>query len=175
MEAMEIVGMAFQRIEGSLGKALNKLTEDELHRQPQSDCNSIAWLAWHLTRVQDHHLSDLAGLDQVWTEDGWHAKFSMDPDPENVGWGHTPEQVANFRAPNAGILHEYYCAVLNRSRTYLANLQPEDLMRVLDEPQWNETVTVGIRLVSVMNDNTEHMGQINYLRGLFGGIGWRHR
>ena len=175
MEAVEIVGMALKRIEGSLGKALDNLTEEELHRQPHNDCNSIAWLAWHLTRVQDHHLSDLAGLDQTWTEGGWHAKFSMDPDPENVGWGHTPEQVANFRAPNAGILHEYYRAVLNRSRTYLTSLRSEDLMRVLEEPQWNETVTVGIRLVSVMNDNTEHMGQINYLRGLFGGMDWRRR
>ena len=175
MEAMEIVAMALKRIEGSLEKALDMLTEEDLHRQPRSDCNSIAWLAWHLTRVQDHHLSGLAGLDQTWTEDGWHAKFNMDPDPENVGWGHTPEQVANFRAPNAGILHEYYRAVLNRSRTYLIGLQSEDLERVLDEPQWNETVTVGIRLVSVMNDNTEHMGQINYLRGLFGGMDWRRR
>ena len=108
MEAKEIVAMALNRIEGSLEKALDKLTEEDLHRQPRSDCNSIAWLAWHLTRVQAHHLSDLAGLDQIWTEDGWYAKFRMDPDPENVGWGHTSEQVANFRAPNVGILHEYY-------------------------------------------------------------------
>jgi hypothetical protein len=97
----------------------------------------------------------------------------MGPDPENAGWGHTPTQVAAFKTPDAQTLLDYYVAVLDRSKAYLASLKPKDLDRVLDEPQWQVPVTVGVRLVSVINDNTEHMGQINYLRGLFQGRGWR--
>ena len=173
MEAIEMVANALVRVQGGLERALTGQTIDDLHRQPKEDCNSIAWLAWHLTRVQDDHLSDLAGREQAWTADGWHAKFGMEPDPKNAGWGHTPEQVAAFKTPDAQTLLDYYTAVLDRTKAYLASLSPKDLDRVLDEPQWREPVTVGIRLVSVISDNTEHMGQINYLRGLFQGLGWQ--
>ena len=173
MEAATFAADALGRISRGLERALKGITAEEMHRQPREDCNSIAWLAWHLTRVQDHHLSSLAGREQAWTADGWHARFGMEPDPENAGWGHTPEQAATFRAPDSQALLDYYTAVFDRSKAYLATLQPADLDWVLDEPQWQETVTVGIRLVSVVNDNSEHMGQINYLRGLFQGFGWQ--
>ena len=173
MEATALLTNALGRISQSLERALKGVTAEEMHRQPRADCNSMAWLAWHLTRVQDDHLSALAGREQAWTADGWHARFGMEPDSKNAGWGHTPEQVAAFRAPSSQALLDYHTAVLDRSKAYLATLKPADLDRVLDEPQWQETVTVGIRLASVLNDNTEHMGQINYLRGLFQGLGWQ--
>ena len=126
MEATAVVTDALGRIQESLGRALKGLTAEELHRQPKDDCNSIAWLAWHLTRVQDDHLSDLAGKEQAWTADGWHAKFGMEPDPKDIGWGYTPAQVAAFRAPDTQTLLGYYAAVLDRSKAYLATLKPAD-------------------------------------------------
>ena len=175
MEGTKLLADALGRIKGGLERALTGVSLEELHRLPQSDCNSIAWLAWHLTRVQDDHISSLASREQAWTDEGWHTRFGLEPDPSNVGWGHTPEQVAAFRSPDAQTLLDYHAAVMKRSTGYLATLGPADLGRVLNEPQWATSVTVGVRLVSVVNDGTEHMGQINYLRGLFQGLGWQRR
>ena len=55
----------------------------------QPDTNSIAWLTWHLTRVQDNGISGLFDQEQAWISQGWHAKFGMEPDPDNEGQGHT--------------------------------------------------------------------------------------
>ena len=173
MEAIELVAGALGRIKEGLERTLTGLTEEELHHQPRGDCNSIAWLAWHLTRVQDDHLSSLAGQEQAWTAGGWHTRFGMETDPQDIGFGHTPEQVAAFHAPGVEPLLDYYSAVLERSKGYLATLGAADLDRVLDEPQWRTVVTVGIRLVSVIDDCTQHLGQMAYLRGLLQGRGWQ--
>ena len=173
MNGSQIVVGALQRIQSTLERTLTGLPDTDLHRQPSEDCNSIAWLVWHLTRVQDDHLSSLAGWEQAWITEGWHARFSMDKEPRDLGGGHTPEQVAAFRSPDAQTLLDYHDAVVKRSLTYLESLTPNDLNRVLDEPQWGTPVSVGVRLISVINDNTQHAGQIAYLRGFYQGFGWQ--
>ena len=173
MEGAQLVADSLGRVQQTLHRALEKLTPDELVQQPQPDGNPIGWLAWHLTRVQDDHISALAGLEQAWTSQEWHARFGMPSDARNIGWGHTSQQVSAFRAPDAQTLLDYHDAVVERSRAYLAGITPQELDRVLDEPQWDPLPTVGVRLVSVVNDNTEHVGQIAYLRGYLHGKGWR--
>ncbi len=173
MEGAQLVSDSLGRVQQTLHRALEGLTPDELVRQPKPDCNPIGWLAWHLTRVQDDHLSALAGREQAWITDGWHAKFGRPADPKDRGFGNTPEQVAAFRAPDARTLLDYHDAVVERSRAYLAGITPQELDRVLDAPRWDPLPTAGVRLVSVVNDNTEHVGQIAYLRGYLHGIGWR--
>jgi hypothetical protein len=172
MDAQDVVIEALERVRTVLHRTLNGLTLDELHRQPRPDANSIAWLAWHLTRVQDNGISGLAGQDQAWVSEGWHARFDLAPDPDNEGFGHTPAQVAAFRTPNGQTLLDYHDRVSARSKAYVAGLAAADFDRTLDEPQWNPLPTVGVRLVSVIADNLQHAGQTAYLRGLFQGKGW---
>ncbi|HEY7495066.1 MAG TPA: DinB family protein [Candidatus Tectomicrobia bacterium] len=172
MQANDIVLDALDRIRRILQRALTGLTLDEVHRQPSPDTNSMGWLTWHLTRVQDNGISGLAGQEQAWISQGWHAKFHMDPDPENEGAGHTPEQVAAFRAPSVQTLLDYHDSVLTRSKAYVGGLAPADFERTLDQPQYQPLPTVGVRLVSVLSDNLQHAGQVAYLRGLFQGKGW---
>ncbi len=172
METKELMLEALERIRGTLNRTLDGLTLEEIHRQPRADANSIAWLVWHLTRVQDTSVSGLADLEHVWVSQGWHAKFDLAPDPKNEGFGHTPEQVAAFRAPSVQTLLDYYDSVAERSKTYVAGLAPADFDRTLNEPQWQPLPTVGVRLVSVLSDNLQHAGQAAYLRGLFQGKGW---
>jgi hypothetical protein len=172
MEAKDIVLDALERIRGSLHRTLGGLTLEELHQQPRSDSNSIAWLVWHLTRVQDTSMSGLMGQEHLWVSEGWHAKFDMAADPANDGFGHTPEQVAAFRAPSIAGLLDYHDHVAERSKTYVAGLAAEAFDRTLNEPQWQPLPTVGVRLVSVISDNLQHAGQVAYLRGLFQGKGW---
>jgi hypothetical protein len=172
MEAKDIVLDGLDRIRRILHRALNGLTLEEVHRQPRFDSNSIGWLTWHLTRVQDNGLSGLFGQEQAWLSEGWHAKFHMDADPDNEGAGHTPEQVAAFRAPSVQTLLDYHDSVLARSKAYVAGLAPADFDRQLDEPQYQPPPTVGVRLVSILSDNLQHAGQVAYLRGFLQGKGW---
>ena len=48
---------------------------------------------------------------------------------------------------------------------YLATLDDDDLDRVVDT-RWDPPVTVGVRLVSVIADDLQHVGQAAYVRGL---------
>jgi hypothetical protein len=173
MEAKDIVIDALERIRSILHRTLAGLTLDEIQRQPTPDSNSIAWLTWHLTRVQDNGISGLFDQDQAWISQGWHAQFGMAPDPDNEGQGHTPQQVAAFRAPSIQTLLDYHDSVSTRSKSFVGGLAPADFNRELDEPQYQPRPTVGVRLVSILSDNLQHAGQVAYLRGVWQGIGWR--
>lgn len=173
MNANDVVLEGLERIRGILQRSLNGLSLDDLHRQPAPDSNSIAWLAWHLTRVQDVSVSGLATQEQLWFNQGWEDRFSLPSGASDDGFGHTPEQVAAFRAPSAQALLDFHDAVLERFRTYVSGLTAADFDRVLDEPQWQPPPTVGVRLVSVLSDNLQHAGQAAYLRGLWQGKGWQ--
>jgi hypothetical protein len=173
MEGAALIDDALGRVNQLLHSTLKGVPAETLCKMPTPDTNSMAWLAWHLTRVHDHHLSDLAGLPQLWSSGGWHAKFGMKPDDTETGTGHTPQQVAALKVDSPDVLLAYNDAVYERSKKYLAALKPADLDRELDEPQYTPLPKVGVRLVSVVSDNTQHAGQIAYLRGYFEGMGWR--
>ncbi len=166
MDSKDVVIEALGRIPHLLRLSLDGLTAEQLAYRPAEEANSIAWLAWHLTRVQDDHLSDLAGRPQAWIEEGWHAKFGKPADPDETGQGYTPEQVASIRPSSPALLLDYHSAVHRRSVEYVRGLSAADLDRVLDEPQYTPRPTVGVRLVSVASDNLQHAGQAAYLRGL---------
>ena len=124
------------------------------------------WLVWHLARVQDDHVADVAGLEQVWTAQGFHEKFDLPFDASATGYGQSSEQVAHVRV-DAERLAAYLAAVHEQTIGYVAGLTPEDLDRVVDD-RWDPPVTLGVRLVSVVNDDVQHLGQAAYVRGLLG-------
>lgn len=157
----ELLTEAFERIRESGVAVVDGLSDDELRHRPGPDANPIGWLVWHLTRVQDDHV---AGDDQVWED--FAGRFDLPYDHADHGYGHTSEQVAAFAAP-AELLAEYLSAVHERTVGYLATLAPEDLDDVIDE-NWDPPVTRGVRLVSVVNDDTAHVGQAEYVRGMLG-------
>ena len=173
MEGAELISDALGRVNRTLHRSLEGAPVEMVCKMPTPGTNSMAWLAWHLTRVQHDHVSDLAGLPQLWTSGGWHAKFGMAADDGETGNGHTLEQVAALQVDAVEVLLGYNDAVYERSKAYLAGLSPKDLDRVLDEPRYDPMPTVGVRLVSVVSDNTQHAGQIGYLRGYHAGFGWQ--
>ena len=166
MELIDLFEDGYGRILKSLERLLPGLTDADLHWQPTPASNSIAWLAWHASRIPDYHVSDIIGETQLYIRDGWHARFGRPAEPRDIGTGHTPEQVAAFRAPDVEILLDYHRAVLRRNLDYIRTLTAADLDRELDEPQYTPLPTVGVRLISVMHDGMAHAGQIGYLRGL---------
>ena len=112
------------------------------------------------------------GEEQLWISDGRHTRFNRVPDPSDVGFGNSSEDVAAFRSPDVKTLLEYHRAVLERSKHYISTLTATDLDRELNEPWFQPLPTVGVRLVSVMSDCLEHAGQVAYVRGLLKGKGW---
>lgn len=166
METRDILIDAFGRITEETERAVDGLSAEGLAYRPDSDANSIAWLVWHLTRVQDDHISDLAGVDDAYVAGGWAARLGMEPDPHDIGYGHTSEQVGSVRFDEPGTLLAYHRAVTERTRKYLATVDSAELDRIIDE-RWDPPVSVGVRLVSVISDCLQHAGQANYVRGVF--------
>lgn len=172
MEWQGLIIDGYGRVLQVLEEALDRLTQDDLNQQPRPDCNSMGWLTWHLTRVQDDHIASLMGKDQLWTSEGWHARFNRAPEPKDIGFGHSSEDVAAFQSPDVKTLLDYHRAVLERTKGYIATLSLSDLDRELNEPWYQPLPTVGVRLISIMSDSLQHAGQIAYLRGLLKGKGW---
>lgn len=166
---MDVAGLLiemYDRIPPLARRAVEGLDGELLVRRPSPGANTVAWLVWHLARVQDHHIAELLGEVQVWVGDGgWPARFGVAPDPSNTGYGHAAEEVDSIRPEGPSVLLEYVDAVSARTRPFLAGLQAADLDRVVDR-RWDPPVTLGVRLVSVADDCLEHAGQAAYARGL---------
>ncbi|MFC2045637.1 DinB family protein [Chloroflexota bacterium] len=172
MECYELLTDGYGRILTALENAVKGLTQDDLNWQSGKDCNSIGWLAWHLTRVQDTSIANMMGDEQLWIKDGWHAKFNRPANTNDTGFGNTPEDVAAFKSPEAQVFIDYNKAVLERTKRYFLTLSTADLDRELNEPQFQPLPTVGVRLISVLADSLQHIGQMGYIRGLHQGKGW---
>ena len=155
---------AFGRIRGVVHDACDGLTEDQLAFRPAGQANSVAWLVWHLTRIQDDHVSAVAGTEQAWTAQGWADRFGLPYSPDDTGYGQSSEQVAACRVA-ARLLTGYHDAVYRNTVGYVADLTDADLDRVVDRA-WVPPVTLGVRLVSVISDDLQHAGQAAYLHGL---------
>lgn len=147
--------------------AVEGLDVDGLTETAVPGTNPIGWLVWHLTRVQDHHVAELLDGDQVWVGGDWAERFGLQPDPANIGYGHSAEEVAAVRPDGPGALLGYLDRVSARTSGMLEGLTPADLDRVVDR-RWDPPVTLGVRLVSIADDSLQHAGQAAYLRGLLG-------
>ncbi|GAA1642775.1 DUF664 domain-containing protein [Kribbella alba] len=164
MNTSELLIDAYGRIQGVVHDVVDGLDDKTLSTRPDGKGNSIAWLIWHLTRIQDDHLADAGGYEQVYTAEGWHERLGLPFDPADTGYGHTAQDVAAVLVP-AEQLTGYYDAVHARSVEYLKGLSDEDLDRIVDK-RWKPPVTLGVRLTSVLSDDLQHAGQAAYVRGL---------
>lgn len=165
MTPAELLLDAFGRIRQTVHAAVDGLDPEQLAFRVDPDANSIAWLVWHLSRVQDDHVSEVAGVDQAWLSKGWRERLSLPFDGPATGYGHTSAEVAAVRVSSGDLLTGYYDEVHDRTERYLSTLREQDLDRIVDE-SWDPPVSLGVRLVSVINDNTQHAGQAAFLRGV---------
>jgi uncharacterized damage-inducible protein DinB len=166
MTPADLLADAFGRIRDGAHRVLGDLDDDALTHRPGPEANTIAWLVWHLARVQDDHIADVAGSEQVWTAQGYAQQFGLPFDDSAIGFGQSSEEVAQVRA-GADLLGAYVDAVTEATLAYVATLGPDDLDHVVDE-RWDPPVTLGVRLVSVVSDDMQHLGQAAYVRGLLG-------
>ena len=167
MDVAPLLLELYGRIPPLAGQAVTGVEPPQLLERVTPDANPIAWLVWHAARVQDHHIAEILDTDQIWVGDDWAARFSLAPDPHNLGYGHSSEDVASVRPDQPELLLEYLDAVDRRTRAFLETLTPADLDRIVDR-RWDPPVTLGVRLVSIADDSLQHMGQAAYVRGLLG-------
>lgn len=164
MTVADLVIDGFDRIQQVVHGAVHGVPDKQLTERPGGATNTIAWLVWHLTRVQDDHVADLAETPQAWTEQGWHERFGLPFPPGATGYGHSAEDVAAVVAP-ASLLTGYHDAVHDQTVEWLRGLKESQLDKIVDE-SWDPPVTLGVRLVSVLSDDLQHAGQAAYARGI---------
>ncbi|MGI5405898.1 mycothiol transferase [Streptomyces chartreusis] len=165
MHAKDILIEGYNRIREEVHAAVGGLAPDQLGARPAPGANSVAWLVWHLTRVQDDHIADAFEVDQVWLAQDWQKTFGLDLPRRDTGYGHTPAKVAKVQVDSGDLLTGYYDAVHVQTLDRLRDVAAKDLERVVDE-RWDPPVTLGVRLVSVLSDDLQHVGQAAYVRGL---------
>ncbi|MDF8264540.1 mycothiol transferase [Luteipulveratus flavus] len=163
--AIDILTDGFDRVHDNVGAVLDGLTTEQLLARPTPRANSVAWLVWHLSRVQDSHIAGLLDTEQVWHSEGFADRFALPYDASATGYGQSPEEVGAFRLQEPGLLREYHEAAHELTLTALKGLRDQDLGEVIDR-SWDPPVTKAVRLVSVVDDAAQHVGQAAYVRGL---------
>lgn len=155
----------FGRTAESLPAIVDGLSVDDLLWRPYDGANSIAWILWHIARMEDAQIAPLAGTDQVWVRDGWVDRFELPYSASAMGYGQSAEEVAAFRLEDPKLLTGYYQAVHEATIELVDSLSEDDLARVVDE-RWDPPVTAAVRLVSIVDDAAQHIGQAAYVKGL---------
>jgi uncharacterized damage-inducible protein DinB len=161
----ELLADAFGRIREGVHDVVDGLTSKELAFRPGGQANSIAWLVWHLTRVQDDHLAAVVGGQQVWVAGHWFHRFELPFEESATGYGQRSEEVAAVTPADDALLTGYHDAVCEQTLDFVRGLTDPDLDRVVDE-RWDPPVTLAVRLVSVLSDDLQHVGQAAFVRGL---------
>ncbi len=163
MTSAELLTDAFGRVRDTVHGAVRGMSAGQLAARLDEDANSIAWLVWHLTRVQDDHVAGAFGVGQVWPR--FSGRFALPFGPGDIGYGQTSAQVAEVRVASGDLLTEYHDAVHAQTVDLVSGITDADLSRVVDE-NWDPPVTLGVRLVSVISDDLQHAGQAAFVRGV---------
>ena len=171
MTATDVLLDGFSRVRGVVENVLKGAGEATLTHRIDPEANTIAWLVWHIARGQDAQIAPLAGGDEVWTRDGFADRFAL-PFPHSAsGYGQTSEEVGAVDV-SADLLGDYYDASHEATLAFLRTLDDADLERVVDTA-WVPPVTLGVRLMSILDDNLQHAGQAAYVRGVTARLGLR--
>jgi len=165
MNVADLLVDGFGRVRENVHAAVEGLTAEQLRARLDDGGNSIAWLVWHLTRVQDDHVADVAGTEQVWTGQDWLSRFGLPFPAGDTGYGHRPADVEAVRVDEPDLLTGYYDAVHEQTVRFVEGLDGQALGRIVDEA-WDPPVTLGVRLVSVLDDDIQHAGQAMFVRGV---------
>ncbi|MBM7057498.1 mycothiol transferase [Streptomyces durocortorensis] len=165
MNTAGMLAEAFDRVGEAVHAAVEGLSPDDLNARLDEGANSISWLVWHLTRVQDDHIADAAGTGQIWLTEGWADRFGLPFDATDTGYGHSGDEAPPVRVDSAEPLLGYFDAVQERTLDFVAGLEGHALDRVVDEG-WTPPVTLGVRLISIVAEDLQHAGQAAFVRGV---------
>jgi hypothetical protein len=161
---------SYERIPQELEKVMRGMKSADLDWQPSPESNSLGWTVWHLGRVQDAQIADLREQEQVYLKDNWYERFHRPADSRDTGFGHSAQDVSGFKSPGFKVFHDYIRATTDQTCLYIGSLSVNELDRILDEPWFTPRPTVAVRLVSILADCHQHVGEASYIRGLHGAL-----
>ncbi len=164
MTGSDLLVDAFGRLPDLVHSVIDGLTPDQLTARLDNEANSIAWLVWHLSRIQDDHVADVAGNPQIWAAAGWAQRWGLPLDIADTGYGHSAQQVAVVTG-DAEMLRGYFDAVHEMTLRFVRTVTDSDLDRIVDK-RWDPPVTLGVRLVSVVGHGFQQSGQAAHVRGI---------
>jgi uncharacterized damage-inducible protein DinB len=164
VESSDLLLTAFDNVETVVRRALDGIDPALLTARIDPEANTVGWLVWHLTRVQDDHVAEVADRAQAYTENGWADRFALPFDPSAIGYGFSSDDVAKTQVTDPQLLVDYHADVHARTAEFLRTLSADDLDRIVDR-RWDPPVTLGVRLLSVIGDDLQHAGQAALLRG----------
>ena len=168
MDFKAIIRMGLDEYFEALRKALEGLTAEERRFQPSPEAHHIDFAVWHMARVEDNWVQRFARrTDTVWERDGLAEKLGL---PESDGGsGYTAEQVTNLPRFDIDAVMAYYDSVRAETNRYIEGLTPEDL-DVRPDPERRPGYTIGKMFSHVIVEESQHTGQVAYLRGLQRGL-----
>jgi uncharacterized damage-inducible protein DinB len=165
MTSAQLLADAFARIRDTVHNVVRGMTPEQLAFRLDSNANTIAWLVWHLTRIQDDHIAHAAQTEQVWTSGEWAGPFTLPFDGLATGYGQSSADVAAVRVESGDLLTAYHDAVYEQTIGFVSSLTDTSLARVIDD-RWDPPVTLGVRVVSIISDDLQHAGQAAFIRGI---------
>ena len=165
MDALDVLRDLTARPRAAAAALQPQLNPVSLNARPGGHDNSVAWLLWHTGREIDVQLAALTGDEQLWTARGFDERFALGSVGDSVGYGHSSAEARRILIDDASALLEYVDAAFAAVEDHLELLTVEDLEDVVDR-QWDPPVTRGIRLVSILDDATQHLAQAAYVLGM---------
>ncbi len=167
MDAKELLLSSMNDSQEHLGKALDGLTQEEIAWRPGEECNCIAFILWHIIRVEDFVVSRvIQRKEELYEAEGWREKLGT---PAKVsGWNYNVEQLKDWPVPKLEIMRGYADSV---RKATLAFLEPLPLERLAEVPRPDRSPDmIGTTLCHIFTEIALHVGQICYLRGMQRGL-----
>ena len=169
MDYKEIVRMALDEYTDEMNRALDGLTAEERRHQPTPDSNHIDFLEWHIARVEDGWINGFArGTQVVWESAEWYKQLGFPA--EGGGYGYGAEQVRDLPEFDLDLMHQYANAVRQTTHAYLESSTPQELDRAPGIRPERPNYTIGNALSHLLVEESQHVGQIAYIRGMLRGI-----
>jgi hypothetical protein len=148
-----------------LKQTLDGLTPEELLWQPKPESNHILWTVWHMARVSDRWAnSTVLGNDEIWISQSWAKRLGMPED--RYGRGETPDQVRDFPSIDIGLVLEYFDAAHASLLGMIDALEEADMQRDVFAVYRNESLNIGWILGHILAEESQHLGQVAYIRGM---------
>ncbi|MBA47079.1 MAG: hypothetical protein CL893_03220 [Dehalococcoidia bacterium] len=151
-----------------LNKSISDLSLSELRWQPSLESNSIIYLLWHMGRVEDNWINQvIGGKESVWMRNGWNKKFPFDE--KDYGKGYGKQDLANLPHMDKDQLMNFYHEQRIESLKIIESLSEEDLAKKYKRLS-GELKTGYWILGHVLVEESQHLGQVAYIRGMIKGI-----
>jgi len=167
MQLAEAIIKSLEQSQGYLSKALDGLTQEEAVWSPATESNSIAFILWHMTRVEDFFVIRVIQREvELYEAEGWRKKLGTPA--KDTGFEYTFEQLRAWPVPKLAIIRGYADSVRKRTLALLNSIAPERLSELARPDRSPDSI--GDILCRITTEIALHTGQIAYIRGIQRGL-----